>query len=200
MKLILITLFFSTLLSCGQSQTKAISKSVDTLKNNQIMTSRFDPTKLRDIDKRILADFYSKRKLFNTYIAGKELKIFTCPGCGYPTLSERGSYEICEVCNWEDDNQDDKEADVVWGGPNRNLSLTENRVNIGRILNKNADSLRSTINLNPLHVMEIIKYYNKKKEEIENRMTGDETLEHPIWIEWRQVKNDLQVALCRGSY
>jgi hypothetical protein len=29
---------------------------------------------------------------------------FTCPCCGYRTLSEfPGSYEICHVCFWEDD-------------------------------------------------------------------------------------------------
>lgn len=29
---------------------------------------------------------------------------FTCPCCGYKTLSEfPGSYEVCEICFWEDD-------------------------------------------------------------------------------------------------
>ncbi|NUO48982.1 MAG: hypothetical protein HOV80_09015 [Polyangiaceae bacterium] len=28
---------------------------------------------------------------------------FECPCCRKRTLSERGHYEICEVCNWEDD-------------------------------------------------------------------------------------------------
>lgn len=27
----------------------------------------------------------------------------TCPCCGYKTLSEERSYEICKVCYWEDD-------------------------------------------------------------------------------------------------
>lgn len=26
-----------------------------------------------------------------------------CPVCGYPTLSERGGYDICALCNWEDE-------------------------------------------------------------------------------------------------
>lgn len=28
---------------------------------------------------------------------------FTCPCCGFKTLDERGGYDICEVCDWEDD-------------------------------------------------------------------------------------------------
>jgi Cysteine-rich CPCC len=196
MKIILTTLLLITLLSCGQSQNKIVSKSIDTLTNRQTKTSMFDPTKLTESDKKILADFYSKRKFFDAYIQDKGLKIFTCPGCGYPTLSKRGGYEICDVCNWEDDNQDDKEADEIWGGPNSNLSLTENRINIGTVLIKNADSLKSKVNLNASYVLKTIEYFNKKKEGIGNKMTGDETLEHPIWAEWRQVEKDLQVALC----
>ncbi|WP_210332701.1 CPCC family cysteine-rich protein [Methylosinus sp. H3A] len=52
-----------------------------------------------------------------------------CPCCGYRTLDERGAYEICPVCFWEDDGQDDHDADEVRGGPNGSLSLTRARQN-----------------------------------------------------------------------
>jgi hypothetical protein len=52
-----------------------------------------------------------------------------CPCCGCKTLGGRGVYEICPVCFWEDDGQDDPNADEVWGGPNGALSLTEARAN-----------------------------------------------------------------------
>jgi Cysteine-rich CPCC len=31
--------------------------------------------------------------------------LYTCPCCGYKTLSEKppGTYEICKICFWEDD-------------------------------------------------------------------------------------------------
>lgn len=54
---------------------------------------------------------------------------FNCPCCGYPTLEERRGWEICCLCNWEDDGQDDPYADKVWGGPNQDYSLTEAREN-----------------------------------------------------------------------
>jgi len=54
---------------------------------------------------------------------------YACPCCGYLTLSERGGDEICPVCYWEDDGQDDHDADQVRGGPNRDLSLTMARRN-----------------------------------------------------------------------
>jgi hypothetical protein len=56
-----------------------------------------------------------------------------CPCCYCKTLSERGGFAICEVCFWEDDGQDDYDADVVRGGPNGVLSLTEARDNYRRI-------------------------------------------------------------------
>jgi len=55
--------------------------------------------------------------------------LFRCPCCACATLSERGGFEICEVCFWEDDGQDDHDADVVRGGPNRSLSLSQARQN-----------------------------------------------------------------------
>jgi hypothetical protein len=54
---------------------------------------------------------------------------YPCPCCGYVTLPERGGWEICPVCFWEDDGQDDHDADEVRGGPNRSLSLTQARRN-----------------------------------------------------------------------
>ncbi|MEO8182584.1 MAG: GNAT family N-acetyltransferase [Deltaproteobacteria bacterium] len=40
-----------------------------------------------------------------------EGKRHSCPCCQYLTLDERGAYEVCAVCFWEDDGQD--EADLV---------------------------------------------------------------------------------------
>lgn len=54
---------------------------------------------------------------------------YACPCCGYLTLDERGGWEICSVCFWEDDGQDDQDADVVRGGPNGPLSLSQARQN-----------------------------------------------------------------------
>ena len=55
--------------------------------------------------------------------------IHRCPCCQSKTLTERGGYDICPVCFWEDDGQDDEDADMVRAGPNGGLSLTEARAN-----------------------------------------------------------------------
>ncbi|MFF1543720.1 CPCC family cysteine-rich protein [Streptomyces sp. NPDC058291] len=52
-----------------------------------------------------------------------------CPCCGFLTLDQRAGFDICPVCFWEDDGQDDDDADRVRGGPNGRLSLTEARRN-----------------------------------------------------------------------
>jgi hypothetical protein len=54
---------------------------------------------------------------------------YRCPCCGNFTLPERGGYDICQVCFWEDAGQDDPDADLVVGGPNGPLSLAEAREN-----------------------------------------------------------------------
>jgi hypothetical protein len=65
-----------------------------------------------------------------------------CPCCGYLTLTERSGYEICGVCFWEDDGQDDPEADEVWGGPNGSLSLAQARENFKKLGASDEQSLR----------------------------------------------------------
>jgi Cysteine-rich CPCC len=55
--------------------------------------------------------------------------LYRCPCCGHRTLDERGVEDICQVCYWEDDGQDDHDADEVRGGPNYELSLTQARQN-----------------------------------------------------------------------
>jgi len=51
-----------------------------------------------------------------------------CECCGYLTLPEQGDFEICPVCFWEDDGQDDLDADEI-SGSNGSLSLTAAREN-----------------------------------------------------------------------
>jgi hypothetical protein len=61
----------------------------------------------------------------------------TCPCCGYPTINGRAAYDICSLCGWEDDGQDDAEnappgcfpPEEVAGGPNLDYSLSEAREN-----------------------------------------------------------------------
>jgi hypothetical protein len=50
-----------------------------------------------------------------------------CSGCR--TLSTPCAFELCPVCWWQDDGQDESDADVVRGGPNGALSLTIARAN-----------------------------------------------------------------------
>lgn len=52
-----------------------------------------------------------------------------CPCCGYPTLERRDAYEICHLCIWEDDGEDDATTHDWGGGPNGAYSLTEARSN-----------------------------------------------------------------------
>lgn len=73
---------------------------------------------------------------FNFYMAQRNVfsdehphpeHFYTCPCCGQATMGARGTYEICDVCDWEDDGQDDHDSWVVRGGPNGSLSLDDAR-------------------------------------------------------------------------
>ncbi len=79
---------------------------------------------------RLWFDFYIKEIEASSTITHKKFdKYFLCPCCHFPTLTERQGYEICLLCNWEDDGQDNYNADKILGGPNHDYSLTEARQN-----------------------------------------------------------------------
>lgn len=81
--------------------------------------------------------FRHRRQRFNALIERigerqpdllRDFNRVTCPACGHPTL-HGDKYEMCVLCEWEDDYQDDPHADEVWGGPNAEYSLAEARSN-----------------------------------------------------------------------
>ena len=79
------------------------------------------------------ADDYADRLDRLSVVRGPEDGPYPCPCCGHVTLPERGGFDICPVCFWEDDGQDEADADVVRGGPNGMLSLTAARANYAAI-------------------------------------------------------------------
>jgi uncharacterized Zn finger protein (UPF0148 family) len=157
---------------------------------------KFNTSNLVEDDRKIMDDFYARRKIFDKYIQENNLKIFTCPSCGYPTLGERGGYEICSICDWEDDNQDDPKADEIWGGPNSNLSLTESRLQIGKVLNELAERLGGTINLDPTQALKILKARDEEVEAFrKEKITMTTDIDNPVWKEYAQLKKDTLIKL-----
>lgn len=55
-----------------------------------------------------------------------------CPCCGFRTKDAVGDFEICPVCFWQDDGQNEDSVDEVWGGPNKLLSLAQARLNFAQ--------------------------------------------------------------------
>ncbi|MDO8365447.1 MAG: CPCC family cysteine-rich protein [Saprospiraceae bacterium] len=83
----------------------------------------------------ICIDLYSKKTDSSPETGNNGFyEYFLCPCCHFPTLTQRKVFEICLLCNWEDDGQDDHNADQVLGGPNHDYSLTEARNNFKKYL------------------------------------------------------------------
>src|SRR5438067_2429244 len=55
--------------------------------------------------------------------------LYRCACCGRLTLQERGAEEVCHICFWQDEGQDDPFASDVWAASNGKLSLTQARQN-----------------------------------------------------------------------
>ena len=53
------------------------------------------------------------RMTFTNVVRSRDGGPYPCPCCGFITLPERGGDDICPVCFWEDDRQDDHDVEVV---------------------------------------------------------------------------------------
>lgn len=158
---------------------------------------KFDSSNLSQEQQDTLKEFSQRRKLFDTYLHTHNIKLFTCPGCGYPTLPERGGYDICMVCNWENDLQDDKEADEIWGGPNYDLSLTENRLDVGMHLKDLAVQMAGEINTNAAAVLKILAQYDRHIEKLVATITDEPAKEEAVYKAYRRAGRNLLLELVK---
>lgn len=144
----------------------------------------FDQSKLTIGDEEVLKEFFERRKTFDQEIKKNNSTLSTCPSCGFPTIEEKGDFEICPICNWEDDTQDDPFENEIWGGVNRSLSLTESRLKFGSTLNDlskdDATKIKSSLE-------EILKLLEKQKErlnEFDINKVIKSKLNDPIWKDY----------------
>jgi hypothetical protein len=59
-------------------------------------------------------------------VVGSEPPLEACPCCGFLTLSQRGEYDICPVCSWEDDGKGAQDQSLY--SPPNGASLQNFRV------------------------------------------------------------------------
>jgi hypothetical protein len=94
------------------------------------MTGQSDAPSPEELERRHRwFDWYTDTLSHNSVHRPPRDQKYPCPCCGYLTLDERGHHDICPVCFWEDDGQDEHDARIVRGGPNGNLSLSQARRN-----------------------------------------------------------------------
>ncbi len=124
---------------------------------------------------------------------------YHCPACGYPTLDERAAYEICMLCSWEDDGQDGRDADQVYGGPNSDYSLSEARQNFDLHGTSYRPSKEQRYLLDST-VQTLIASFVKQYESLRwrGRVPNTETLATDLLI-MSEVREFLMIAIVEGQ-
>jgi hypothetical protein len=75
------------------------------------------------------------RDIFSKFLKEKWIELELCPCCWFPTLYQRAVYDICCICWWEDDWQDEYNKYDILGWPNWDLSLYQAQSNIIQQIN-----------------------------------------------------------------
>lgn len=105
-----------------------LSKSDEPL--DDVMEKKYNPLlriAIKDeflgVRNEYLSEIVSKILCRKVIVEGKIESLKECPCCKYKTLTERGQYEICPVCFWEDDGSNEP---TRYSSPNH-MTLNEGR-------------------------------------------------------------------------
>ncbi|SDW89960.1 Cysteine-rich CPCC [Marininema mesophilum] len=99
------------------------------------LNKKYDPLILEGLKNKFIGvkNAYLSKRVSNIedreiIVTGEEEKLFACPCCRYRTIEDRGHYEICPVCFWEDDGSDQA---TVYSFPNH-MTLEQGRFNFDK--------------------------------------------------------------------
>lgn len=132
-----------------------------------------------------------RRKFYDEYLSNKTFQLFTCPGCGFPTLTSREEYDICNVCNWEDEQENEEQADEVLGSPNYDLSLNRNRINIERALQDIVKKQTGAVITDPDTVITILNNHKIRMLSFDSKISYDTDINDPIGT----IRKELRVMV-----
>src|SRR3569833_2977032 len=94
------------------SMRRNTDRRIVTIWSNTLENERVTPSPEELKRRESCFDWYVDQLNNQSVVSGPiECQVFRCPCCGVRTLIERGGYDICSVCFWEDDGQDVPIAD-----------------------------------------------------------------------------------------
>ncbi|MBC2320049.1 CPCC family cysteine-rich protein [Listeria booriae] len=106
-------------------------KSCDSPRSN-VMNVKYNPLLVEAVKHQYigvknsyLANYLSSLLGRKIDVIGDEDVLLECFCCHYLTIKERGNYEICAVCGWEDDGSNNKE---IYSNANH-MTLSEGQFN-----------------------------------------------------------------------
>jgi hypothetical protein len=158
----------------------------------------FDIEALKAFDRQVLAEFSERRERIDAFLKTQGSIRLACPSCGYPTIDGRGDFDICSICDWEDDGQDDDDADDVRGGPNSDLSLTDSRLRIGTFLVELARKIGGAINSDPMDMLQAVREREEVLERFRNRhIRRDTHKDDRVWLRYAALRRQTLECLIK---
>ena len=144
----------------ARAATEEFIKTADLKDSDSVLLLRKDPDRLFAYGNghiclslleitAALADGVSDGSVF---ILPLMLYFHRCPVCGKRTLSERGMFEICAECGWEDEGIDDE--DEITHGPNGSISLKQFRAKYQKLKSKDPNYSWYSTRIHPRYVDE----------------------------------------------
>lgn len=193
-----VSIFITLLLlsfAC-QQQEQEQKKTTPSTSHKTVAPSSTSKTTAVQKQKRpediFLEAFFQRKLHFDTQIKSNHQtsKICTCPSCGFPTLTTRGTHEVCNICNWIDHQVSDKNPDAIIGGPERDLSLTQSRILTSRELIILTENKKKKVIADLAQFLDVYHNHQARMKLLNDKITDTTPIDDPIWDEW-QITKDL---------
>lgn len=105
----------------SKGDIKTTSKKNTTLKKRVLV----------DFECDIIGDFKKRRAFFKRYLEMYHVQKYVCESCGFPIFDDEGAYDICRICDWEDNGYNDEHEDWPNHSAGEKLTLTDYRIQSG---------------------------------------------------------------------
>lgn len=122
-----------------ENGTTIVYDSLEDQHVQEFLLNFFVTVKSKGVTNAYLSSLIQRSFHADVEVIGDEDNLLECLCCGYKTIEERGEYDICPVCFWEDDGTNELEK---YSHPNH-MTLGDAQLNFRRFGSMYKDESRS---------------------------------------------------------
>lgn len=144
----------------------------------------------------VVKDFKKRRAFFKQYLQLYHVQKYVCESCGFPVLDDKGVYDVCIICNWEDNGYNDEQAEDPNHSCTEKLTLTAYRIQIAKEILEQPQTVKDF-----KRIIKAIYRYDRFEESYDSHQlfslapNEKDELERQLETALNQLKQELRILM-----